>query len=320
MKLGFGFLGGPDLRSLVEIGRAAEQAGFDSLWHAETRVTRDSVTATTALLMATERVRVGSAAINVYTRGAALVAITWAALAEAAPGRVVLGVGPGSPAPLGQQGYEFDHPVTRLAEFVAAVRAAWAQPAPVSFHGIHTRFRGLVPELQPVPPPPLYLCVTGPRALDCAGRLADGVILNAFMPVSYTKRALSRLSSAAGLDGFRGEVGQAMVVAMADSIAEAAARIRPILATYLVHFPNLAAETGLDPELLEQLRIRARNDGLEATFSRLPDSLVAEHALCGPAAACMERLAEYREAGLALPVLFPDPQSVERTIRELAPS
>jgi len=320
VKLGFGFLGGPDLRSLVDIGRAAEQAGFDSLWHAETRITRDSVTAMTALLMATERVRVGSAAINVYTRGAALVAITWAALAEAAPGRVVLGVGPGSPAPLGQQGYEFDHPVTRLAEFVTAVRAAWGQPAPVSFDGRHTRFRGLVPELQPGPSPPVYLCVTGPRALDCAGGLADGVILNAFMPVSYTKRALTRLNSAAGPDGFRGEVGQAMVVAMAGSVAEATARVRPILATYLVHFPNLAAETGLDPELLEQLRVRARERGLEATFSSLPDSLVAEHALCGPAAACAERLAAYREAGLALPVLFPDPLSVERTIRELAPS
>ena len=63
-----------------------------------------------------------------------------------------------------------------------------------------------------------------------------------------------------------------------------------------------------------------REGGLEATFSWLPDSLVAEHALCGPAAACAERLAAYREAGLALPVLFPDPLSVERTIRELAPS
>src|SRR5262249_36633294 len=206
MKRGLGLLGGPDLRMLVDRGRAAERAGFDPLCHAEPRVTRDSVTAMTALLMATERVRVGSAAINVYTRGAALVAITWASLAEAAPGRVVLGVGPGSPAPLGQQGYEFDHPVTRLAEFVTAVRAAWRQPAPVSSAGRHTRFRDLVPELQPVPPPPLYLCVTGPRALDCAGRLADGVILNAFMPISYTRRALTRLSSAAGPGGFRGEV------------------------------------------------------------------------------------------------------------------
>lgn len=318
MGLGLGFLGGPDLRRLVAIGRMAEAAGFESLWHAETRVTRDSVTALTALLLATERVRVGSAAINVFTRGAGLVAITWAALAEAGPGRVVLGIGPGSPTPLAQQGYPFDRPVTRLAEFVAVLRAAWSQPGPVSYEGRYTRLVDLMPEVQPALAPPIYLCVTGPRALDCAGRIADGVILNAFMPVSYTSRAIARLDAAAGPGGFRGEVGQAMVVVLAESVAEAAARVRPILATYLVHFPNLAAETGLDPEFLEHLRAVARNQGLPATFAELPDPLVQEHSLCGPAEACRERLAAYREAGLALPVLFPDPEAAERTVRELA--
>ena len=317
MKVGLGFLGGPDLRSLVEVGRAAEQAGFDSLWHAETRITRDSVTALTALAMATERVRLGSAAINVFTRGAVLTAITWAALTEAAPGRIVLGVGPGSPAPLDQQGYPFDFPVTRLREFVASVRASWRQAAPISVEGRFTRLARLMPEVRPTVPVPIYLCVTGPRALDCAGEVADGVILNAFMPASYTRRALARLDPAAG-GKFRGEVGQCLVVALADSVAEAAARVRPILATYLVYFPNLAAETGLDTEFLGRLRELAREGGLESTFAELPDSLVSQHALVGPVRACKERLEAYRDAGLQLPILFPDPISMERTIGELA--
>ena len=318
MALGLGFLGGPDLRRLVELGRLAEDAGFDSLWHAETRITRDSVSALTALLLGTERVRVGSAAINVYTRGAALVAVTWAALAEAAPGRVVLGVGPGSPAPLAQQGYAFDRPVTRLAEFVDAVRATWAGDVPVTYAGRHSRLFDLVPEVRPELVPPVYLCVTGPRALDLAGRTADGVILNAFMPVSYTRRAVARLAAAAGVPGFRGEVGQAMVVALERSVSAAAEQVRPILATYLVHFPNLAAETGLDPDFLERLRALARDGGLAATFAELPDALVAEHALCGPPQECRERLAAYREAGLALPVLFPHPDAAADVVRELA--
>lgn len=316
MKLGLGFLGGPDLRALAKIGRAAERAGFDSLWHAETRITRDSVTALTALALATDRVRLGSAAINVFTRGAALTAITWAALAECAPGRVLLGLGPGSPEPLAQQGYGFDFPVSRLREFVAAVRASWAQPVPVSYRGRFSRLAALTPEVRPPVPIPIYFCVTGPRALDCAGEVADGVILNAFMPISYTRRALVRLDAAAG-GTFKGEVGQCMVVAMADSVAEAAARVRPILATYLVHFPNLAAETGLDPEFLARLREQAREGGLEATFAELPDALVSEHAIVGPAFECRERLARYRDAGLQLPVLFPDPLSVGRTIDQL---
>lgn len=317
MKLGLGFLGSPDLRSLVQIGRDAERAGFDSLWHAETRITRDSVTALTALAMTTERVRIGSAAINVFTRGAALTAITWAALAEAAPGRVVLGVGPGSPDPLSQQGYLFEFPVSRLREFVASVRASWNSPAPVSYEGRFTRLSSLMPEVRPQDPVPIYLCVTGPRALDCAGEIADGVILNAFMPASYTRRAIARLHAAAGSE-FHGEVGQCLVVALADTVAKAAARVRPILATYLVHFPNLAAETGLDPEFLSRLREQAREGGLEATFPELPDSLVANHSLVGPVGACKERLVAYQESGLQLPVLFPDPISMDRAIREFA--
>ena len=94
--IGLGFLGFPDLRGMVRAGQAAEQAGFESAWVAETRITRDAVSAMTALLLGTERLRVGSAAINVFTRGAALTAISWATMAEAAPGRVVLGIGPGS--------------------------------------------------------------------------------------------------------------------------------------------------------------------------------------------------------------------------------
>jgi 5,10-methylenetetrahydromethanopterin reductase len=317
MKTGLGFLGGPDVRSLVEIGRSAEKAGFDSLWHAETRITRDSVTALTALALGTERVRLGSAAINVFTRGAVLTAISWAALAEAAPGRIVLGIGPGSPDPLAQQGFPFDFPVSRLREYVSSIRASWHEPVPVSLEGRYTKLERLTPEVRPPQPVPIYLCVTGPRALDCAGQIADGVILNAFMPASYTRRSIARLNAAAG-GRFEGEVGQCLVVALADSVAEAAARVRPILATYLVYFPNLAAETGLDPEFLTRLREQARTGGLDATFAELPDSLVSEHALVGPVGACRERLAAYRDAGLQLSILFPDPISMERTIHELA--
>jgi len=50
----------------------------------------------------------------------------------------------------------------------------------------------------------------------------------------------------------------------------------------------------------------------------LPDSLVSEHSLVGPVDACRERLVAYRDAGLQLPVLYPDPLSIDRTIREMA--
>lgn len=315
-SLGLGFLGFPDIKTLAEWGQAAETAGFESVWVAETRITRDAVTGMTALLMSTERIRVGSAAINAYTRGAALTAVTWATMAEAFPGRVVLGIGPGSPAPLAQQGYAFERPLSRLCEFTEAVRAAWERPAPVDFEGEFLTLRGLTPEVVPEVKPPIYYCVTGPRALEAAGRSSDGIVFNAFMPPAYVERARERLDKGAG-GYFEGEVGGALVVTIADSVSEAAARVRPILATYLAFFPDLARETGLDPDFLAKVQSTARDQGLEATFEMLPDDLVAGHCLCGTVDDCKKRLADYRQVGLGLPILFPDPDSVGVVIDEL---
>jgi 5,10-methylenetetrahydromethanopterin reductase len=307
-QLGIGFLGGPDLRTMVDLARRAEERGFESAWFAETRITRDAVSAMSALLLGTARMRVGCAAINVYTRGAALTALTFATLDEAGPGRVVLGIGPGSPGPLAEQGYAFDRPVSRLVEYVDALRAAWSDDL-VHHSSASVRFAGLRPEVRPPGPVPVYFCVTGPRALSIAGRMADGVILNAFMPPSYIERARARLDDGAG-GRFRGELADCLVVAMADTVGEAAARVRPVLATYLVHFPNLASETGIDADFLTHLRRRAAEEGFPAACELLPDELVARHALVGPPEACRERLLAYRAAGLELPLLFPDEQSL----------
>jgi 5,10-methylenetetrahydromethanopterin reductase len=304
---------------MATLGADAESAGFDSMWIAETRITRDAVSGMAAVLLSTAGIRVGSAAINVYTRGAALTAVTWGTLAEAAPGRVILGVGPGSPAPLRQQGYGFDVPLERMCEFVESVRAAWTGEGPVDFDGRHVRFETLTPEVVPADPPPIYLCVTGPLALGHAGRLGDGVVLNAFMPPSYVERARGLLDQGAG-GRFDGEVAGALVTAIAESAEDAAARVRPILATYLVHFPNLAKETGLDPEFLERLRTVAAADGLEATLPLLSNETVRRHALCGTPGDCLERIEDYRSVGLELPILFPDPESVQPVIEKLAPA
>src|SRR4051794_33804496 len=92
-RVGLGFLGDPGIRDMAALAVAAEASGFESAWVSETRIAHDAVSGMAAIIAATERMRVGSAAINVFTRGAALVATTWATLAEAAPGRVVLGLG-----------------------------------------------------------------------------------------------------------------------------------------------------------------------------------------------------------------------------------
>jgi 5,10-methylenetetrahydromethanopterin reductase len=318
LPVGLGFLGFPDLRSIVDAGRRAEERGFESVWVSETRITRDAVTGMTALLLSTARLRVGSAAINVFTRGAALVAVTWATMAEAAPGRVVLGLGGGSAVPLAQQGFPHDHTVSRMREFTESIRGAWSSRAPYSYEGSYVRFDRLLPEVRPAQPPPIYFCVAGPRALACAAEVADGVVFDAFLPPAYVVRARAALDDAAPDGRYRGQLSGALVVSIADSISEAVGPLRPVLTNYLVNFPELARMTGIDPELVDRMRERSASDGLEGAGRLVSDELVKMHAVCGPPSACREKLAEYRDAGLELPVLFPLPSSLRPTIEALA--
>lgn len=298
-------MGKPGLRGVVEVGRAAEEAGFESAWFAETRLTRDAVSAVTGLLLATERIRVGSAAINVFTRGAGLIAVTWSTLAEAAPGRVVLGLGVGSRHPLSQQGFEVDHPIGRLKETVEAVRSAWKATAAFDMAGRYVRFHDLELEVKPTPPPRVYLCVGGPKALRLAGAIADGVVFDAFLPPEFGVHARSLLDSGASGERFDGELAGAVIISLADSTAAAAAPLKNLLATYLVNFPELAEVSGVDPELVARIRTRWVEGGLAAAADMIPIEVVVEHALCGTPRECRRRLADYRDAGYELPILFP---------------
>src|SRR5689334_21372627 len=102
-SIGLELAGTPSVPEMMRLAALAERLGYDSIWLTETRFTRDAVTTAAAVAAATERVRIGTAVVNPYTRGAALTAVTVATLDELAGGRLVAGIGPGSPLILAQQ-------------------------------------------------------------------------------------------------------------------------------------------------------------------------------------------------------------------------
>jgi 5,10-methylenetetrahydromethanopterin reductase len=318
-RLGIGWLGEPSGRDFAAIARRAEDQGFSSVWLAETRFTREAIVAASAVVMGTRGIQVGTSAVNVFTRGAVLTAITFAALDELAGGRVVLGLGPGSPLVLAAQGYAFERPVTRLREFVAGVRAVWrGEP----FTGRSVRIDGVRMEFTPPRAEiPIYLAVTGPRALELAGEVADGVILNAFTSTSYTRRAVERLRAGAapsGRDLERYPVTGAVVIALDDADCRGRDAVRPLVAMYLTGFPNIARESGLPESELERLREARRLGGLAAAARTIPDDVVDMLTANGSVGDCRRRIAEYREAGMTEPILFTEPAQLERVVQELA--
>lgn len=322
MQMGFAFIGAPSVPQMVKLAQLAEALGYESVWVAETRLTRDSIIPAGAIAQATRRVQIGSACVNVYTRGAILVGVTFASLDELSGGRAILGIATGSPLVLQAQGYAFDRPLTRLREYVKVINDFLGQGR-VSFEGQTLRVPGATLDFDPVRRHiPIYLGATGPKALELAGEIADGVFLNGFLPVAYAVRARERIAAGAKRAGRSPtdiRVAQGLVASMDRDGGAARDRIRGLVAIYLTHFPNIARETGLSPEYLSRLNDAMASGGSPGAAALVGDEVLNLLVIAGTPEECRARVREYNAAGVEVPVIAAIGEDLRLAVEEFAP-
>src|ERR671935_809661 len=117
---------GVALHELGPLVRRLEAAGYDGLWSAES-THYDGFTPLAVAADQTERVRLVTGIVNVFTRGPALLAQTAAALADASNGRFVLGLGASSNVIVERwNGIPFRHPLAKVEETVSYLRTVLA--------------------------------------------------------------------------------------------------------------------------------------------------------------------------------------------------
>ena len=148
MRTGCGSVStGRSLDHAVARVKLAESLGYDSAF--VTHIAgRDSLTVVTAYTLATERIRVGTAVVPIYTRTPATMAQTAATIDELSAGRLTLGLGVSHRAVVeGWHGQTIDHPVDEMREYVGIVRAILRGEAPPPGQKWQTAFRlaGLEP-------------------------------------------------------------------------------------------------------------------------------------------------------------------------------
>jgi alkanesulfonate monooxygenase SsuD/methylene tetrahydromethanopterin reductase-like flavin-dependent oxidoreductase (luciferase family) len=161
---------------------------------------------------------------------------------------------------------------------------------------------------------PVYLAALGPRMLALAGRIADGVILNLMTPALAGQAAsqVRAAARAAGRDPASVEIACVLHCCLSDDAVAAAAAARAVVLRYVLHpaAPRLFGEAGgavggdLDLRGVRELVLAGDRVGAAAQVpQQVADGFVAR----GGAAQCAARLAQYRAAGVDLPILFPIP-------------
>ncbi|MGH7781624.1 MAG: LLM class F420-dependent oxidoreductase [Candidatus Binataceae bacterium] len=195
MKFGlFGINNGPCAlpKTAAAVSRAAEQAGFESLWTGEhvilpdpqvppSPVAADWPMLDPAIALAfiaahTERIRLGTGIIILPQRNPVVLAKELATTDVLSNGRLIFGIGVGYLKPeFDAIGAPFDHKGARSEEYLAAMIALWSQPKP-EFSGTWVKFKGVNAMPRPVqkPHPEIVFGGHSAQAFSRAARLAKG--------------------------------------------------------------------------------------------------------------------------------------------------
>ncbi|MDQ2049520.1 TIGR04024 family LLM class F420-dependent oxidoreductase [Natronolimnohabitans sp. A-GB9] len=164
----------PTVDSIVDYTRRAEDGGYDCAWLPETWG-RDGVTVLATMAERTDSIDLGSSIFNTYSRSPALLGQTAATLQEASEGRFRLGLGPSGPVVVENwHGMEYGNPLKRTRETVEIVRQVLAGET-VDYDGDDFELSGFRLRCDlPEPAPPIEVTGMGPKAVELAGRFADG--------------------------------------------------------------------------------------------------------------------------------------------------
>jgi coenzyme F420-dependent oxidoreductase len=164
----------PSVEALVEQAERAESLGYERVWLPETWG-RDAVTVLTSIARETERVGIGTSIMPLYSRSPALIGQTAATLGEVSDGRFRLGLGPSGPIVVENwHGVEYGNPLRRTRETVDVVREVLSGEE-VTYDGEYFDLEGFRLRCDPPDPaPPIDVAGMGPKAVELAGRFADG--------------------------------------------------------------------------------------------------------------------------------------------------
>jgi alkanesulfonate monooxygenase SsuD/methylene tetrahydromethanopterin reductase-like flavin-dependent oxidoreductase (luciferase family) len=173
---------------------AAEQAGLRELWLWEDCFLESGIATAAAALAWSDELVVGIGLLPTPLRNVALTAMEIATLERMFPGRLRIALGHGVQEWMGQAGVRAASPLTLMREYVTALRALLAGES-VTVSGDYVNLTDVQLGWAPDVATPLLIGATGPRTLQLAGELGDGVVLDSVMSPARIVQALTDVDS-----------------------------------------------------------------------------------------------------------------------------
>lgn len=276
---------------VAELTRRAEGLGFDGVWLADHYFSRDAVAALTLMADRTSTITLGTAVVSPFLRHPALLASSTATLQELSGGRFVLGMGPGGFEFGTQLGMSLRRPLTATREAVQIVRALQTGVADVpgeTFRTVGARLHWSASESA------VYLAARGPKMLQLAGEVSDGVITHG-LSTNHIRYVSEHLDT--GGPGRAVSLCLMLDVQLDQDRSRAVTALRP-RCTIMAggsYADELIEVYGLDRSAVTALRsaVRAGQD----PAAMVTDEMVDAFCVAGPPGHFADRMAELAGAG-----------------------
>jgi len=328
----------------LDLVREADELGYDSVWTAEAYGS-DAVTPATWVLANTKRIKAGTAIMQLAARSPSCTAMTAMTLDHLSGGRFVLGLGPSGPQVVeGWHGERYGKPLTRLKEYVSIVRQILAREGPLTHSGEHYQIpyrgegaSGLGKPLKSIlhgnAKLPIYTAAISPNGLTVAGEVGDGVFPVWMNPERFDlireplEAGFAKAGGGKSLSQF--DVAPFVRVALGDDLDACRKHVKEFLALYIGgmgargknFYNDYACRLGYEgpAKEIQDLYLAGRK---EEAMAKVPDSMVDECSLIGPAERIRERLGPWRAAAArgdigTIVLVVNSPEALRLMAREL---
>lgn len=304
------------------MARLAEDLGFEEFWIPEDYWCLGTIAVMGSALSATSSLRVGAGVMSALVRHPSVTAMEIACLERMHPGRVLPGLGLGTPDLMTVMGYRPPSALKTLREGVDILRTLLAGEE-YAADGEIFQAKGIKLHHPPARVPPIYTGVLGPKMVQLSGEVADGTVVSAMASPDYVRWLRGHVDVGLSRRPEGGGTHRLPTFAMYcvdDDPAAARAAVRPLVALYLSHLKASPLVTA-NPFAADvaQLCERGGPDAAALIEQEMPDEWLDALTVAGDPAHCARRIDDLFEAGADSVILMPvRTDDVRATLQEAA--
>lgn len=306
MKFGIEFVPNEPAVQIAAYAKAAEEQGVEYAWITDHYNNRDVYSTIAFLASATDKIKLGAGVTNPYTRSPVITASSIASVNEISGGRVLLGIGPGDKMTLDALGIAGEKPLTAVKETVAVVRELLTGRK-VTFDGDIIKLKNAKigfadPKKAGVSMDiPIYVGAQGPKMLEAAGAVGNGVLINGSHPDDFKAAvpAIQKGAEAAGKSLSEIDIAAYTCFSIDEDAEKAYAAAKPVVAFIVAGASDIVLERhGVSVNDQKEIAGAIAKGNFKDLNVLVTDKIADRFSIAGSFEDCIGKVKGLRDAGV----------------------